>query len=310
MNQGPFVSVVVPCYNHAKYLPEALQSVLEQTLPLWECIIVNDGSPDNTSEVARDWVARDARFRLVEKPNGGLSSARNAGIKAAIGEYILPLDADDILHPRFIEETIAVARSTQEFAIDGVVVSTHVKAFGESSWIFESSITTVSSLVCRNTIVCASLFTKSLWNRVGGYDENFKQGFEDWEFWLRCADSGATFKIYPEPLFNYRQHKSSMLTEAWKNKGKLMREMLRKNRGIFIRNIESAVCDREERIIDLEKQLSILSADIMAERNKVLSSKDFVVGRWILAPARLLARIYKSVCHLFFQHHIPNRSDR
>ena len=72
-----------------------MQSVLDQIFEAWECIIVNDGSPDDTEEVAQKWCAKDARFKYIKKPNGGLSSARNAGIAISRGDFILPLDADD-----------------------------------------------------------------------------------------------------------------------------------------------------------------------------------------------------------------------
>lgn len=95
----PEVSVIIPCYNHAHYLGEAVKSVLAQTYPDWECIIVNDGSTDDTSEVARALVAGDARIRYVEQENRGLSGARNRGLAESRGRYIQLLDADDLIHP-------------------------------------------------------------------------------------------------------------------------------------------------------------------------------------------------------------------
>lgn len=92
------VSVIIPCYKQAQYLPDALNSVLSQTYTNWECIIVNDGSPDNTEEVVREWVVKDKRFIYLKKENGGLSSARNAGLKVAKGNYLQFLDSDDALH--------------------------------------------------------------------------------------------------------------------------------------------------------------------------------------------------------------------
>ena len=92
---NPLISVIVPCYNQAQYLDECLQSVLDQTYQNWECIIVNDGSPDHTEEVANKWLEKDPRFRYIDKENGGLSSARNAGLKEAKGEWIQFLDCDD-----------------------------------------------------------------------------------------------------------------------------------------------------------------------------------------------------------------------
>ena len=85
------ISIIVPCYNQAQYLDECLQSVLDQTYHNWECIIVNDGSPDNTEEFANKWTAKDSRFKYLLKTNGGLSSARNAGIETANGEWILSI---------------------------------------------------------------------------------------------------------------------------------------------------------------------------------------------------------------------------
>ncbi|UOE38004.1 glycosyltransferase family 2 protein [Chryseobacterium oryzae] len=95
MNNTPLISTIVPCYNQAQYLDECLQSVLDQTYENWECIIVNDGSPDNTEEVAKRWIERDSRFKYLKKENGGLSSARNAGIEIAQGEWFQFLDCDD-----------------------------------------------------------------------------------------------------------------------------------------------------------------------------------------------------------------------
>ncbi|MFV8358229.1 glycosyltransferase family 2 protein, partial [Flavobacterium sp. XS1P32] len=90
---NPQVSIIVPCFNQAQYLSEALKSVLEQTYENWECIIVNDGSPDDTKQIAQKWVEKDSRFKYIFKENGGLSSARNEGINYAKGTFILPLDA-------------------------------------------------------------------------------------------------------------------------------------------------------------------------------------------------------------------------
>ena len=108
----PLVSIIVPCYNQARYLPDALASVASQTYPHWECIIVNDGSLDHTSEVARQWLEKDDRFKYVEKQNGGLSSARNAGLKVAKGEYIQLLDADDLLEADKIK--VQIIRSVED----------------------------------------------------------------------------------------------------------------------------------------------------------------------------------------------------
>ena len=100
----PLVSIIVPCYNLAQYLDEALLSIYNQTYTDWECTIVDDGSQDNTKEVAQNWVAKDSRFVYLYKENGGVSSARNFGIEKANSEYILTLDADDKHEASFLEK--------------------------------------------------------------------------------------------------------------------------------------------------------------------------------------------------------------
>ncbi len=104
---NPLISVIVPCYLQAEYLDECLQSVYDQTYSNWECIIVNDGSLDNTEEIAKRWLEKDNRFRYIYKENGGLSSARNAGIREAKGEWIQFLDSDDMIHKsKFITKSL------------------------------------------------------------------------------------------------------------------------------------------------------------------------------------------------------------
>jgi len=103
---GSSVSVIVPCYEQAKYLPEAIESVVNQTYTNWECIIVNDGSTDNTIQVAEFLIEKynDKQLIIINQTNKGLPEARNCGIKASKGKYILPLDADDKLYPEMLEK--------------------------------------------------------------------------------------------------------------------------------------------------------------------------------------------------------------
>jgi glycosyltransferase involved in cell wall biosynthesis len=103
-NNGSLVTVIVPVYNGAGYITETLRSVKEQTYKLWECIIVNDGSTDDTAVVVKQFIASDDRFVYLDQPNKGLSGARNAGLEHAKGNFIQFLDADDVLLPLKIEK--------------------------------------------------------------------------------------------------------------------------------------------------------------------------------------------------------------
>lgn len=103
MKSAPAISVVIPVYNVEKFLPRCLDSVLYQTFSDWEAVCVNDGSPDGSDKILASYAAGDARFKIVSKENGGLSDARNAGVRAARGKYILFLDSDDFIHPQTLE---------------------------------------------------------------------------------------------------------------------------------------------------------------------------------------------------------------
>lgn len=98
-------SIIVPCYNQAKWVSFTLESILIQSNSDWECIIVDDGSTDNTEAVISKYICMDRRFSYVYKKNGGLSSARNYGLRKAVGEFILFLDSDDLISPNKLEMT-------------------------------------------------------------------------------------------------------------------------------------------------------------------------------------------------------------
>src|SRR4051812_35859428 len=117
----PRVSVVVPIYNVATYLDACLQSIAQQTLTDLDVVMVDDGSTDDSADIARSMGERDPRFRLVTKANGGLGSARNAGIDAATGEFLAFVDSDDVL-PRHALETLlgSLDRSGSDFASGNV----------------------------------------------------------------------------------------------------------------------------------------------------------------------------------------------
>lgn len=209
----PKLSIIVTCYNLAQYLDEAIQSVLDQTYSDWECIIVNDGSPDNTEEVANKWLAKDSRFIYLYKEHGGVSSARNLGIEKAKGTYIIPLDADNKLRPEFIKETIAVLDSNKELD----VVHGDAQLFGNKNSVWKGRPFDIAEMVLNNYIDTCTGFRKSTWEVIGGYDVNMPvYGFEDWDLWLRMAVRGYQFQYVETVFFEYRVRDNSLLSDAWK----------------------------------------------------------------------------------------------
>lgn len=101
--ENELISVIVPIYNVENYLRMCLDSIQNQTYKNFECLLINDGSPDNSAEICREYVAKDSRFRYFEKENGGVSSARNLGIERSEGVYITFVDSDDWVEPDYLE---------------------------------------------------------------------------------------------------------------------------------------------------------------------------------------------------------------
>lgn len=206
------VSVVIPCYKQAHFLSAAIYSVKAQTYKDVEIIVVNDGSPDNTS-----YMAKTHSVKLIEQPNKGLGAARNAGIKKASGGWIITLDADDKLHPQFIEKTIGKSD----------IVSTGLETFGTQKrrWISQTPNPTHKDFLQRNHINCCSLFKKDVWTMAGGYDENMRDGYEDWDFWIRATQAGFNVQVINEFLFFYRKHSVSLFAHAKNNHDKIVSYM-------------------------------------------------------------------------------------
>ena len=230
------VSIIVPCYNQAQYLPEALQSVLDQTYDNWECIIVNDGSPDNTKEVAQEWVKKDSRFIYLYKENGGLSSARNAGIAIAEGEFILPLDADDRIGKDYTLLAIQAFQDDESLKL----VYSKAEKFGEEIGSWNLPDFSLFELARQNMIFCTALYRKQEWEKVGGYDINMLKGWEDWEFWIAVLKGGGKVKRLDEVCFFYRVKEVSMAKSIFElDEIKLKEYIFRKHIDFIITNYDT-----------------------------------------------------------------------
>jgi glycosyltransferase involved in cell wall biosynthesis len=214
----PAVSVIIPCYKQAEYLREAVGSVVAQTCTDWELVIVDDGSPDDTAATAEAIIAEHPgrAIRLLRKRNGGLSEARNDGIRSARGAYILPLDADDMLQPTMLEKTVGLLESNPDIAI-AYTDLTHCGAVDRTIQAAEFDATKIP---INNQLNYCSLYRREVWERCGGY-RSFHWGYEDWDFWIGCAAAGLRAVRIPEPLLLYRVKQESMYTAALARDGEL-----------------------------------------------------------------------------------------
>lgn len=216
------VSVIIPIYNVEDYLPECLESLLSQTYQNLEIILVDDGSSDRSGEIANRFAKQDNRIRVIHKENGGVSSARNAGIEAAQGEYIYFVDPDDYVMPDIIAKMVNVGlKSGSEMCIvgyrrewlkDGNVIKSDVKAFHEN--LDNHSILKKLALLHRNTL----LFM--VWNKLFRAEIIRKQNIrfpdvkrlEDARFVYEYLKNVAKICYIPEPLYCYRIYLNNRIT--------------------------------------------------------------------------------------------------
>lgn len=279
----PQISIIVPCYRQAHFLDTSLQSVMDQSFENWECIIVNDGSPDDTVSTAQRWCLKDARFKYIEKENGGLSSARNAGIAVAKGVFILPLDADDVLHSDYLKETIAVFETNKKVAIVGCYSIFFKENIDNVVMVHKPKGNNCRNLLYVNQLVATSLYKRQLWEEVGGYDESMKDGFEDWDFWLSITKLGYDYYVIPKSLFYYRKASQSMLVDTIKTKAEKVKEyLMHKHREIYIEDFDNCV--------------TVFTYHLVTSRTKeqrLQNSLEYKLGKLIMKPFKLLG-LFKS----------------
>ncbi|MXV17456.1 glycosyltransferase family 2 protein [Hufsiella ginkgonis] len=206
----PKVSIIMPAYNSARYLRDAIQSVLGQSYRDWELLVINDGSTDDTRAVAESYAAADERIKLVNQPNQGQGNARTNGFGIATGEWIAFLDSDDLWDPGKLEKQLALARKFP-----------HIDFIYTDGWKFSGDhitsnnpYTTITGEFSagemykhqyrENFIANLSVLVKrTIVGRVGAQCDDY---CEDWDYWLRAALAGATFYGMPDRLFYYRRH--------------------------------------------------------------------------------------------------------
>ncbi len=212
--ERPFCSVVIPAFQAAEFIGQAIESVLEQSYPEHEIIVVNDGSTDDTEAVVRRY---DGRVRYIEQENGGPAVARNTGIAAARGEMLAFLDSDDWWAPnrleRCVEELLAQPEidvvSTDAFLVDGDTATTK-RWYGDlGNYEFPPPDRQLAAMIDCNFMFTSTLMARTLLARVGGFDPAYL-GTEDYDLWIRMLRAGARFALIREPLSYYRVRSESL----------------------------------------------------------------------------------------------------
>lgn len=228
-NERHRVSVVITNYNYAEHVTAAIASIDAQTVPADEIIVVDDGSTDNSVSAifalfnsypppkspyyTPDDPSNRPNHRLITQENRGVAAARNVGIEAATGEYIICLDADDVLAPGYIDacRSALMADRSLGIAYTGLGFLAEDGTIGPNVWrqSFDWTHQATPANPPHTTIHCAAMFRRAMWERAGGYQQLYAPG-EDAEFWTRGLSVGYTAKqVTSEPLFGYRNHQGS-----------------------------------------------------------------------------------------------------
>jgi len=221
-----FLSIIIPVYNYGKTLDRALSSVFAQTYKNLEIIIIDDGSTDNFTKLKLNHLDIP-NTKIIFQENGGPSKARNEGVKISTGDYILPLDSDDLIHPTYVEQCIKLI--TQDKNYSPIYCDTVHQ--GQMKGIEERPEWSKERLINGPFIVNCSMFSREAFDSIDGYDEDLK-GWEDYDMWLRMMQKGYVGKRIPSPLFIYFHHESegTVSTIANQDTQSLHQKILIKNK--------------------------------------------------------------------------------
>lgn len=261
------VSIIVPCYNQSKYLTDTIKSVIDQNYQNWECIIINDGSTDNTDQVASELCKKDQRITLITQENAGVCTARNNAILASHGKYILCLDADDLISPNFLTETVTLIESNSEIKI---VTSTVLYFHGKKGQLTPKSYN-LDVIIAENQIVVTSLFRRKDFDKVGGFSLYMQEGLEDWEFWIKILKSGGLIKCANKAIFYYRIKKNSRNDKIDLLKANKLRFLIWQNNKELFSN-------------------HFFNPMLSMEYNRIINSREYRLGNFLLKPIRKLFR--------------------
>ncbi len=204
------VSVIIPAYNQGHYLEQAIRTVLAQSYCDYEIVVVDDGSTDNTAEVAHGF-ASDTRVRYVHQKNGGLSAARNTGIRHATGSFLTYLDSDDLFLPDKLRLLLSAFEERPELGFvagQSILIDEMGQSLGE---VFDRGLPEdTAQLLLGNPLHVGSVLLRREWQERAGFFDESLRSYEDWDMWLRLARAGCPMGWVPQPVSLYRFHRAQM----------------------------------------------------------------------------------------------------
>ncbi len=200
----PRATIVIPCYNYGRFLPDAVQSCLDQQNAKVDVIIVNDGSDDQQTPAVCDSLACD-RVKVIHQQNAGLPAARNTGTVATDTPLIGYLDADDWLKPWFVHDLANAMESDPEpHLVSHAYGQQEMAELGHGTWAvpaWDPILMLITNIHAPTTLV-----KRSAWEKVGGFNPVMRHGYEDWEFWINLIEHGFKGTRLTKPIYVWRRH--------------------------------------------------------------------------------------------------------
>lgn len=229
---GKTVSVIIPVYNAERFVGDTLQSVVASTYTDIEVVCVNDGSTDGSLGVLQEWAQRDPRVKVLSKANDGVCEARNDGIKASHGEYILPVDADNLISAEFIKQAVEVLDGNSNVK----VVAPTAEFFGDRIGRWELPEFSIHLLARKNIMDTCAMYRRKDFDATEGYCKEIIAR-EDWEFWIALLKNGGDVVRLPEVGMKYRVQAGSKRVSDRKLKHHVIDVLNRRHPEFFEREL-------------------------------------------------------------------------
>jgi len=277
---APRVSIVVPCHNLGRYLAEAVDSVLGQSFTDVEILVVDDGSTDDETRTILDGFSRP-KTRVLRSENRGLPGAKNLGIANTSGDLLCMLDADDVLEPQMLARSVATLDAAPSMAF----ASHWLRTFGDEQWEWTPTSCDFPALLDMNTVNGSALVRRPAIEAIGGFDETFLDGCEDWDLWITMVERGFPGTIIPEFLFRYRRRLDSMSRVMMQGDTHpaLYRRLASKHPESYRAHLEPLLVRREREEAHLQGQIQDLEVGAyLLVRPELASARDDLrdVERW------------------------------
>ncbi len=243
MNVNSDVEAVVTSFNQENMIYEAVKSLCRQTMRPKRIIIVDDGSTDKESIQVLHQIETDSKLPvpilIIRQQNGGVSAARNAGIRKTEAPFVLVLDGDDSLEPGYMEEVCKLLYANPTM----IAASSWMHIFGVLDAVARPGGGNVSAFLSHNCCPATHIFRRRIWEQCGGYDETMRSGFEDWDFFLSMLETAPDgfIGIVEKPLIHYRTTPVSSNIKSMDKRLELMRFIIGKHVSIYREHVADAV---------------------------------------------------------------------